>query len=151
MKAYVMTTGVLFGLITLAHVWRVFEEGRGLAADPSFILLTIAAAALCLWALATDPALDAGVIRHAFRPASPLRGVTTDVIPQDPAYEAKVRESFGRQGHMTTLGAAIEFLAPGEVHLSLPFAARFCQQNGFMHAGAIASIADSANGYAASR
>jgi hypothetical protein len=50
MKAYVMTTGVLFGLITLAHVWRVFEEGRGLAADPSFILLTIAAAALCLWA-----------------------------------------------------------------------------------------------------
>jgi uncharacterized protein (TIGR00369 family) len=71
------------------------------------------------------------------------------VIPQDPAYEAKVRESFGRQSHMTTLGAAIEFLAPGEVHLSLPFAQRFCQQNGFMHAGAIASIADSANGYAA--
>jgi hypothetical protein len=35
------------------------------------------------------------------------------------------------------------------VHLSLPFAARFCQQNGFMHAGAIASVADSANGYAA--
>ena len=71
------------------------------------------------------------------------------MIPQDPAYEAKVRESFGRQNHMTTLGAAIEFLAPGEVHLSLPFAPRFCQQNGFMHAGAIASVADSANGYAA--
>ena len=50
MRAYVMTTGVLFGLITLAHVWRVFEEGRGLATDPSFILLTIAAAALSLWA-----------------------------------------------------------------------------------------------------
>jgi hypothetical protein len=50
MRAYVMTTGVLFGLVTLAHVWRVFEEGRGLATDPSFILLTIVAAALCLWA-----------------------------------------------------------------------------------------------------
>jgi hypothetical protein len=50
MRAYVMTTGVLFGLITMAHVWRVFEEDRGLATDPSFILLTIAAAALCLWA-----------------------------------------------------------------------------------------------------
>jgi hypothetical protein len=50
MRAYVMTTGVLFGLITLAHVWRVFEEGRGLTTDPSFILLTLAAAALCLWA-----------------------------------------------------------------------------------------------------
>jgi uncharacterized protein (TIGR00369 family) len=72
-----------------------------------------------------------------------------DVIPPDPAYEAKVRESFGRQSHMTTLGAAIAFLAPGEVHLTLPFGSRFCQQNGFMHAGAIASVADSANGYAA--
>jgi len=50
MRAYVMTTGVLFGLITMAHVWRVFEEGRGLATDPSFILLTIAAAALSFWA-----------------------------------------------------------------------------------------------------
>jgi hypothetical protein len=50
MRAYVMTTGVLFGLITLAHVWRVIEEGRGLVSDPSFILLTLAAAALCLWA-----------------------------------------------------------------------------------------------------
>jgi hypothetical protein len=50
MRAYVMTTGVLFGLITLAHVWRVIEEGRVLASDPWFILLTVAAAALCLWA-----------------------------------------------------------------------------------------------------
>jgi hypothetical protein len=50
MRAYVMTTGVLFGLITLAHVWRVIEEGRGLAGDLWFILLTVAAAGLCLWA-----------------------------------------------------------------------------------------------------
>jgi uncharacterized protein (TIGR00369 family) len=35
------------------------------------------------------------------------------------------------------------------VHLAFPFAEKFCQQNGFMHAGAIASVADSANGYAA--
>jgi uncharacterized protein (TIGR00369 family) len=33
--------------------------------------------------------------------------------------------------------------------LAFPFAAQFCQQNGFMHAGATASVADSANGYAA--
>jgi hypothetical protein len=45
-----MTTGVLFGLIAVAHVWRVFEEGAGLAADPFFILLTVAAVALSLWA-----------------------------------------------------------------------------------------------------
>jgi uncharacterized protein (TIGR00369 family) len=50
---------------------------------------------------------------------------------------------------MATLGAEIVFIAPGEVHLAFPFAEQFCQQNGYMHAGAIASVADSANGYAA--
>jgi uncharacterized protein (TIGR00369 family) len=60
-----------------------------------------------------------------------------------------VHESFSRQTHMATLGATIVFIAPGEVHLALPFAPHFCQQNGFLHAGAIASVADSANGYAA--
>jgi len=71
-------------------------------------------------------------------------------VPQDPAYEARVRESFSRQTHMATLGAAIVFIAPGQVHLAFPYAPQFCQQNGFLHAGAIASVADSANGYAAS-
>ena len=71
------------------------------------------------------------------------------MIPKDPAFEARVRESFSRQSHMATLGAEIVFIAPGVVHLAFPFAAQFCQQNGFMHAGAIASVADSANGYAA--
>jgi hypothetical protein len=50
MRAYTMTTGVLFGLITMAHLWRVFEEGSRLATDPWYVLLTLAAAALCLWA-----------------------------------------------------------------------------------------------------
>jgi uncharacterized protein (TIGR00369 family) len=70
-------------------------------------------------------------------------------LPKDPAYEARVRESFSRQTYMATLGASIAFIAPGQVHLALPYAPQFCQQNGFLHAGAIASIADSANGYAA--
>jgi len=69
--------------------------------------------------------------------------------PPDASYEARVRESFSRQSHMATLGAKIVFIAPGEVHLAFPFAPQFCQQNGFLHAGAIASVADSANGYAA--
>lgn len=50
MKAYVMTTGAVFGLITLAHVLRVVAEGPRLATDPSFVLLTILSTALCLWA-----------------------------------------------------------------------------------------------------
>ena len=35
MKAYVMTTGAVFGLITLAHVLRVVAEGPRLATIPS--------------------------------------------------------------------------------------------------------------------
>jgi hypothetical protein len=50
MRTYVMTTGILFGLVTMAHVWRVLVEGPGLATDPWYILLTVAAAGLCLWA-----------------------------------------------------------------------------------------------------
>jgi uncharacterized protein (TIGR00369 family) len=63
--------------------------------------------------------------------------------------ESRIRESFARQRHMATLGATIAHIGPGEVHLAMPYDERFCQQNGFLHAGAIASLADSANGYAA--
>jgi uncharacterized protein (TIGR00369 family) len=75
--------------------------------------------------------------------------MTVAWTPKDPAFEARVRESFRRQTHMGTLGAAMVFVGPGEVHLELPYAPQFCQQNGFLHAGVIASVADSANGYAA--
>jgi len=51
MKAYVMTTGAVFGLLTLAHIWRVIEEGPHLAKEPWWVLITVAAAVLCLWAL----------------------------------------------------------------------------------------------------
>ena len=50
MKSYVMTTGAVFGLLTLAHVWRVIEEGPHLLRDPWWVLITVAAAALSLWA-----------------------------------------------------------------------------------------------------
>ncbi len=51
MKAYVMTTGAVFGLLTLAHIWRAIEEGPHLATEPWYVLITVAAAVLCLWAL----------------------------------------------------------------------------------------------------
>jgi hypothetical protein len=50
MKAYLITTGTVFGLVTLAHMWRAFVEGPHLATDPVFVLLTVATAALCFWA-----------------------------------------------------------------------------------------------------
>ena len=63
--------------------------------------------------------------------------------------ESRIRESFGRQRHMATLGVTIARIGPGEVHLAMPYDERFCQKNGFLHAGAIASVADPASGYAA--
>jgi hypothetical protein len=50
MKTYVTTTGILFGLLTLVHIWRATVETH-LASDPWYILMTIAAATLCFWAL----------------------------------------------------------------------------------------------------
>jgi hypothetical protein len=50
MRAYVITTGVVFGLLTVAHIWRGIAEGPHLAAQPWFILITIACAVLCVWA-----------------------------------------------------------------------------------------------------
>jgi hypothetical protein len=48
MKAYVITTGAVFGLLVMTHIWRVVEEGPALAKNPSCLVITIAAAALCL-------------------------------------------------------------------------------------------------------
>ena len=50
MKAYVMTTGAVFGLLTLVHLVRIFVEGRYLATDPLYVLITVAAGSLCFWA-----------------------------------------------------------------------------------------------------
>ena len=50
MKAYLSVTAGLFGLVTAVHIWRAVLE-RELATEPWFILITAAAAFLCLWAL----------------------------------------------------------------------------------------------------
>lgn len=71
------------------------------------------------------------------------------LVPKNPDFAAVVRASFGRQTFMTTLGASIAHVSPGEVQVRVPYSPVLCQQNGYLHAGAIASVADSANGYAA--
>ena len=50
MKAYLLTTGVLFGLITIAHILRIIAEWPRFATDPWYLMLTLATAALCVWA-----------------------------------------------------------------------------------------------------
>ncbi len=69
--------------------------------------------------------------------------------PRDPEFENRVRASFARQKFMATLGVEVEVIEPGRVVLAMPFAEAFTQQHGFLHAGAIAALADSACGYAA--
>jgi uncharacterized protein (TIGR00369 family) len=65
------------------------------------------------------------------------------------AFEKKVRDSFGRQPFMSTIGAEMISVGRGNVEIRLPFSSKLTQQRGFMHAGAITSIMDSACGYAA--
>ena len=67
----------------------------------------------------------------------------------NPAFEAAVRESFDRQQLMRTIGAELVRVAAGEVHIALSWRADLTQQSGVLHAGVLASIADSACGYAA--
>jgi uncharacterized protein (TIGR00369 family) len=70
-------------------------------------------------------------------------------VVRDPDYEARVRASFARQLFMGTLGARLEHIAPGEVRIVVSHRADLTQQHGFLHAGAVTSVVDSACGYAA--
>ena len=67
----------------------------------------------------------------------------------DANFEARVRESFARQGLMRHLGAEFVELAAGRVAIRVPFRAELTQQHNYFHAGVSGSLADSACGYAA--
>ena len=62
---------------------------------------------------------------------------------------ARVRASLERQGMMATLGVELVAVGRGRVEMALRHDDRFTQQHGFLHAGAVASVLDSACGYAA--
>lgn len=61
----------------------------------------------------------------------------------------RIETSFAKQGLMTTLGATLESVTPGAVEIALRPTPSVSQQHGFVHAGAVSAIADSAAGYAA--
>ena len=69
--------------------------------------------------------------------------------PKDPDFEARGRAGFARQTLMQTLGAQIGLVEPGHVEIVMPFAPHILQQHGFVHAGAISAIVDTACGFAA--
>ena len=67
----------------------------------------------------------------------------------DENYLERIRSSFAKQGLMSTLGATLGNLSPGHVEIELRPHPAISQQHGFVHAGAISAIADTAAGYAA--
>ncbi|HEX7531091.1 MAG TPA: PaaI family thioesterase [Pyrinomonadaceae bacterium] len=69
--------------------------------------------------------------------------------PLNPSFAADIEGSFARQPIMNLLGARLSLVEPGVVDITLPYRADLAQQHGYLHAGVIATIADSACGYAA--
>ena len=73
----------------------------------------------------------------------------TALEPPESDFAARVRRSFDLQRVMETIGARLGRVAAGEVEIELPFREDLTQQHGFLHAGIVTAIADSACGYAA--
>ena len=71
------------------------------------------------------------------------------MTPADSEYVARVCASFAQQQAMAYLGARMAQVSPGRVEIVLPFREELTQQHGFVHAGIITAIVDSACGYAA--
>lgn len=72
---------------------------------------------------------------------------TTKAKPH-PGFKARVKDSFARQRIMHLLGATLGNVKPGSVEIRLKRRDDLVQQHGFLHAGVLGTIADSAGGYA---
>jgi uncharacterized protein (TIGR00369 family) len=70
-------------------------------------------------------------------------------VAPNPAFEARVRDSFARQAAMRFIGARLAEVVPGRCTIELPVHAELTQQHGFVHGGIVGMIADSAGGYSA--
>ena len=69
--------------------------------------------------------------------------------PLNPSFAADAASNFAQQPVMNLIGARLASVEPGVVEIELPFRADLTQQDGFIHAGVITTVADSAAGYAA--
>ncbi|HEX6718431.1 MAG TPA: PaaI family thioesterase [Pyrinomonadaceae bacterium] len=69
--------------------------------------------------------------------------------PPNPAFAEEIRESFAKQTIMGLIRAQLSRVEPGIIEITLPYRADLVQQHGYLHAGMVTTIADSACGYAA--
>lgn len=67
----------------------------------------------------------------------------------NPTFVDEVQESFARQTIMSLIGGELTRVEAGIIEITLPYRADLTQQHGYVHAGIITTIADSACGYAA--
>ncbi|MGQ0760595.1 MAG: PaaI family thioesterase [Acidobacteriota bacterium] len=79
----------------------------------------------------------------------PIFNETEIRVPQNPNFVEAVRQNFAQQPAMNLIGARLAHVEPGIVEIELPFRTDLTQQDGYLHAGVITTIADSAAGYAA--
>lgn len=73
----------------------------------------------------------------------------TKIHATNPAFADEIRASFAKQTIMGLIGGELTRIDPGVVEISLPYRADLTQQHGYVHAGIVTTIADSACGYAA--
>ena len=68
---------------------------------------------------------------------------------RNPSFANEIEQSFEKQTIMGLIGAQLARVEPGLVEITLPYRADLAQQHGYLHAGIVTTIADSACGYAA--
>ena len=73
----------------------------------------------------------------------------TKIEATNPAFADEIRESFAKQTIMDLIGGELTRIEPGVIEITLPYRADLTQQHGYVHAGVVTTIADSACGYAA--
>ena len=69
--------------------------------------------------------------------------------PSNPRFVEDVRSSFAKQTAMDLIGAKLGRVEPGFVEVTVRYRSDLAQQNGYLHGGIVATIADTACGYAA--
>jgi uncharacterized protein (TIGR00369 family) len=69
--------------------------------------------------------------------------------PRNPTFAEEIKQSFAKQTIMGLIGAELSRVEPGLVEITLPYRPDLAQQQGYLHAGIVTTIADSACGYAA--
>jgi len=67
----------------------------------------------------------------------------------NPTFVEEIEQSFAQQTIMALIGGELTRVEPGIVEITLPYRTDLTQQHGYVHAGVITTIADSACGYAA--